>query len=86
MKISLRKRSANWAVTGIALASSRPSIYEEIPADFEAPPMDPAARGERADFVARRTSQGGAPTHFWDTGRWIYVAASSKIRILIELQ
>ncbi|MGB0608643.1 MAG: trimethylamine methyltransferase family protein, partial [Paracoccaceae bacterium] len=39
-------------------------IYQKILAEFEAPPMDEAIREELADFVARRKSEGGAPTDF----------------------
>ncbi|MCF6233609.1 MAG: trimethylamine methyltransferase family protein [Rhodobacteraceae bacterium] len=39
-------------------------IFKDIIATFEAPPMDVAIRDELADFVARRKSEGGAPTDF----------------------
>jgi trimethylamine--corrinoid protein Co-methyltransferase len=39
-------------------------IYKDIVATFEEPPMDAAIREELADFVARRKSEGGAPTDF----------------------
>ena len=38
--------------------------FKQILADYEAPPMDDAIREELADFVARRKSEGGAPTDF----------------------
>jgi len=38
--------------------------FKEILNDFKAPPMDDAIRDELADFVARRKSEGGAPTDF----------------------
>ncbi len=39
-------------------------IFKDIIANFEAPDMDVAIREELADFVARRKSEGGAPTDF----------------------
>jgi trimethylamine--corrinoid protein Co-methyltransferase len=39
-------------------------IFKDIIASFEAPDMDVAIREELADFVARRKSEGGAPTDF----------------------
>jgi trimethylamine--corrinoid protein Co-methyltransferase len=38
--------------------------FQDILADFEAPPLDEALREELAEFVARRKSEGGAPTDF----------------------
>ena len=39
-------------------------IYKEIIASFEAPPMDEGHRDALADFVARRKTEGGAPTDY----------------------
>ena len=39
-------------------------LYKAILAEFEPPPMEDAIREELADFVARRKSEGGAPTDF----------------------
>tara|TARA_R110002126_G_scaffold55287_4_gene148807 strand:- start:326 stop:1813 length:1488 start_codon:yes stop_codon:yes gene_type:complete len=39
-------------------------IFKDIIANFEEPPMDDAIRAELSDFVARRKSEGGAPTDF----------------------
>ncbi|HID67388.1 MAG TPA: hypothetical protein EYP31_03810, partial [Roseibacterium sp.] len=40
------------------------TTYKEILGEFEAPPMDIAIKDELVDFVARRKSEGGAPTDF----------------------
>ena len=40
------------------------SIFKDILARFEAPPMDVATREELKDFVERRKREGGAPTDF----------------------
>jgi len=39
-------------------------MFKNIIGDFEPPAMDIAIRDELADFVARRKSEGGAPTDF----------------------
>jgi trimethylamine--corrinoid protein Co-methyltransferase len=39
-------------------------MFKEIITSFEPPEMDIAIRDELADFVARRKSEGGAPTDF----------------------
>jgi trimethylamine--corrinoid protein Co-methyltransferase len=39
-------------------------MFKDIIGNFEAPPMEDAIREELADFVARRKSEGGAPTDF----------------------
>ncbi|WP_028955960.1 trimethylamine methyltransferase family protein [Sulfitobacter sp. 20_GPM-1509m] len=39
-------------------------IFKDIIANFQEPPMDDAIRAELSDFVARRKSEGGAPTDF----------------------
>ncbi len=49
---------------GVWTAERAHHKYKEILNDFEAPPMDDAIRDELADFVARRKSEGGAPTDF----------------------
>ncbi|MGJ5620205.1 trimethylamine methyltransferase family protein [Sulfitobacter sp. MF3-043] len=54
-----------WEVAGgIWTAERAHHMFKEIVASFEAPPMDIAIRDELADFVARRKSEGGAPTDF----------------------
>ena len=54
-----------WEAAGAVWTPERAHrIYKEILGDFEAPPMDPAIREELGDFVARRKSEGGAPTDF----------------------
>jgi len=54
-----------WELDGGAWTAERAHrVYKEIIASFEAPPMDIAIRDELADFVARRKSEGGAPTDF----------------------
>ena len=39
-------------------------IYKRILEEFEPPPMQADRREALADFVARRKSEGGAPTDF----------------------
>lgn len=54
-----------WEVAGgIWTAERAHQKFKEIIASFEAPPMDDAIREELGDFVARRKSEGGAPTDF----------------------
>ncbi|MWB78936.1 methyltransferase [Pseudooceanicola sp. 216_PA32_1] len=54
-----------WEVAGgIWTAERAHHVYKRILNEFEAPPMDEAIREELADFVARRKSEGGAPTDF----------------------
>ena len=54
-----------WDLAGGTWTAERAHhIYKDIIASFEAPPMDIAIRDELADFVARRKSEGGAPTDF----------------------
>lgn len=54
-----------WAQKGGQWTAERAhQIFRDIIDTFEAPPMDVAIRDELADFVARRKSQGGAPTDF----------------------
>lgn len=54
-----------WEVAGGIWTQERAHhMYKEIVASFEEPPMDVAIREELAAFVARRKSEGGAPTDF----------------------
>ncbi len=59
------KNYEGWEVAGgIWTAERAHHMFKEIVASFEEPPMDIAIRDELADFVARRKSEGGAPTDF----------------------
>lgn len=49
---------------GVWTAERAHHKFKEILNEFEAPPMDDAIREELADFIARRKSEGGAPTDF----------------------
>jgi trimethylamine--corrinoid protein Co-methyltransferase len=40
------------------------SIWKELLAAYEPPPIEPAVAEELAAFVARRKSEGGVPTDF----------------------
>ena len=54
-----------WQLDGGAWTAERAHrIFKEILADFEAPPMDAGNHEALKDFVARRKSEGGAPTDF----------------------
>ncbi|MCB1405847.1 MAG: trimethylamine methyltransferase family protein, partial [Rhodobacteraceae bacterium] len=54
-----------WAADGAVESPERAHrIYRDIVDTFEAPAMDDAVREELAAFVARRKSEGGAPTDF----------------------
>lgn len=54
-----------WELDGAVETPERAHrIFKAIIAEFEAPPMDVAVRDELRDFVARRKSEGGAPTDF----------------------
>lgn len=54
-----------WEVAGAVWTAERAHrTYKAILDEFEAPPMDDAIREELSDFVARRKSEGGAPTDF----------------------
>ncbi|MEM7524300.1 MAG: trimethylamine methyltransferase family protein [Pseudomonadota bacterium] len=54
-----------WSEAGAVWTSERANkIWKNVLAEFEAPPMDAAVREELAAFVARRKSEGGAPTDF----------------------
>nr|WP_309501477.1 trimethylamine methyltransferase family protein [uncultured Roseovarius sp.] len=54
-----------WEAAGAVWTAQRAhQTYRDIISSFEAPPMDEAIREELAAFVARRKSEGGAPTDF----------------------
>ncbi len=54
-----------WTEAGAPQAHERANrIWKDILANFEPPPLDEAIRDELADFVARRKTEGGAPTDF----------------------
>jgi len=54
-----------WEIAGGVWTAERAHhLFKEIVNNFEAPPMDVAVRDELAEFVARRKSEGGAPTDF----------------------
>jgi len=54
-----------WEVAGAEWTAQRAHrIFKEIINAFEEPPMDAGIRSELEDFVARRKSEGGAPTDF----------------------
>jgi len=54
-----------WELGGAVWTPERAHrMYKDILAHFEEPPMEAAIRDELADFVARRKSEGGAPTDF----------------------
>ncbi|MAX73930.1 MAG: methyltransferase [Nioella sp.] len=54
-----------WELAGGEWSAQRANrLYKAILAEFEPPPMEDAIREELADFVARRKSEGGAPTDF----------------------
>ena len=54
-----------WQEGGAVWTAERANgIWKGILAEFEPPPMDAAIREELAAFVARRKSEGGAPTDF----------------------
>ncbi len=54
-----------WEISGAVWTPERAHrLFKEIMGSFEEPPMDAGARSELADFVARRKSEGGAPTDF----------------------
>lgn len=59
------KNYEGWEAAGAVWTPERAHhIFKDIIANFEEPPMDDAIRTELADFVARRKSEGGAPTDF----------------------
>lgn len=54
-----------WEAAGGAWTAQRAhQTFQDILADYEAPPMDEAIREELAAFVERRKTEGGAPTDF----------------------
>ncbi len=54
-----------WQADGSVWTAQRAhQLFCDIIASFEPPPMDDAIREELADFVARRKTEGGAPTDF----------------------
>jgi trimethylamine---corrinoid protein Co-methyltransferase len=54
-----------WEIDGSVQTPERAHrIFKAIMDEFEAPPMDIAVRQELTEFVARRKSEGGAPTDF----------------------
>ncbi|MFV2052095.1 trimethylamine methyltransferase family protein [Aliiroseovarius sp. YM-037] len=54
-----------WELAGGVWTAERANgVFKSIINEFEAPPLDEAIREELADFVARRKSEGGAPTDF----------------------
>lgn len=55
----------SWEEAGSPQAPSKAnSIWKEMLAAYEAPPIDAAVQAELADFVARRHAEGGVPTDF----------------------
>lgn len=59
------KNYEGWEAAGAVWTPERAHhLFKDIIANFEAPPMEDAIRDELADFVARRKSEGGAPTDF----------------------
>ncbi|SLN22388.1 Trimethylamine methyltransferase (MTTB) [Roseovarius albus] len=52
------------AAGGVWTAQRAHQTYQDILAEFEAPPMDVAIREELSAFVERRKAEGGAPTDF----------------------
>lgn len=59
------KNYEGWEVAGGIWTPERANnIFHQILEEYEEPPMDIAIREELADFVARRKSEGGAPTDF----------------------
>ena len=54
-----------WTAAGSPTAADHlHRLYKEKVAQYEAPPMDPAAREELDAFVARRKEEGGVPTDY----------------------
>jgi len=55
----------NWRDAGSVQTPERANkIWKKILAEYQAPPMDEAIVEQLADFVARRKSEGGAPTDY----------------------
>ncbi len=54
-----------WEIAGATWTAERAHhMFKDIVNTFQEPPMDAAIRSELEDFVARRKSEGGAPTDF----------------------
>jgi trimethylamine--corrinoid protein Co-methyltransferase len=54
-----------WQEAGAVWTAERANkVWKDILAEFQPPPMEDAIREELASFVARRKSEGGAPTDF----------------------
>jgi len=54
-----------WEAAGSVWTPERAHrVYKSILEEFEEPPMEAGIRDELSDFVARRKSEGGAPTDF----------------------
>jgi trimethylamine--corrinoid protein Co-methyltransferase len=49
---------------GVWTAERANTLFREIVSNFEPPHMEDGIKEELADFVARRKSEGGAPTDF----------------------
>ena len=59
------KSYEGWEIAGAVWTPERAhGLFKQILASFEPPELDVAIRDELADFVARRKSEGGAPTDF----------------------
>ncbi|MEO0767058.1 MAG: trimethylamine methyltransferase family protein, partial [Pseudomonadota bacterium] len=59
------KNFEGWEAAGGVWTQERAhTMFKNIIANFEAPKMDVEIREELAEFVARRKSEGGAPTDF----------------------
>ena len=59
------KNYEGWEVAGGIWTPERAhNLFLQILEEFEEPPMDDTILEELADFVARRKSEGGAPTDF----------------------
>lgn len=59
------KNYEGWEAAGAVWTPERAhNLFNQIIEEFEEPEMDIAIREELADFVARRKSEGGAPTDF----------------------
>jgi trimethylamine--corrinoid protein Co-methyltransferase len=59
------KNYEGWEAAGAIWTPERAHhMFKDIIGSFEAPPMEDSIREELADFVARRKSEGGAPTDF----------------------
>jgi trimethylamine--corrinoid protein Co-methyltransferase len=57
-----RANFGQWVESGSSTAAERANtIWKQVLAQFEPPPLDDAILAELDDFVGRRTSEGGAP-------------------------